>query len=266
MVAPGFGHVTAVEAAKYPKAYRVPYYFFLFMLDGCTRHIVDLQEHELGCNELLFISPHQVHEQPALKHGNDYFKIGFDETCLALLPTQYPFLVDPLNSPKIGFTGSAAARLRSIFVVLKELLANRDTSAELVLAYLNSLLTEINTAYFAARRKLTTEKLSTYIGFKIFVENNFTDHPTISHIAEQLATNTNGLYQIVKQYSGLSPKEFITNRLILEAKRRLYYGQSTSIKNLAFELGFNDPEYFARLFKKVTGKTITGFFGDLSGN
>jgi AraC family transcriptional activator of pobA len=63
----------------------------------------------------------------------------------------------------------------------------------------------------------------------------------------------------------LSPKEFITNRLILEAKRRMYYSES-SIKELAYDLGFNDPEYFSRLFKRVTGKSISMFVQDLSGN
>ena len=50
-----------------------------------------------------------------------------------------------------------------------------------------------------------------------------------------------------------------------EAKRRLYYAES-SIKELAYDLGFNDPDYFSRLFKKVTGQTIAAFVQDLSGN
>lgn len=141
-----------------------------------------------------------------------------------------------------------------------------DTSPELILAHLNSLLTEINAAYFSADKKPADDRLSKYIRFKLFVEDNLTDHPTIQHIAEKLSLNTNSLYSIVKHYSGLSPKEFITNRLILEAERRLYYAESSSIKELAYGLGFNDPEYFSRLFKKVTGKTITLFVQDLSGN
>jgi AraC family transcriptional regulator, transcriptional activator of pobA len=146
------------------------------------------------------------------------------------------------------------------------LLSTMNTAPELILAHLNSLLTEINTAYFAANKNPADGKLSKYIDFKFFVENNLTDHPTINTIAEKLAINPNTLYKIVKHYSGLSPKEFITNRLILEARRRLFYAQSKSIKELAFELGFNDPEYFSRLFKKNTGKTITMFFQDLSGH
>lgn len=265
IVSPDFGHLSSEMVEKFGTIHRTPYYFFLFMLDGCSRHRIDLQSFEVNNNELLFILPYQVHELPVAQHGSDYFKIGFDESCLSLLPKQFPFLINPLNNQKISFTTSAAGRLRSIFKILLELLSSMDTDPDLILAHLNSLLTEINTSYFATGKKPVDEKLSKYIDFKIFVENNLTDHPSIRLIAEKLAINTNGLYQIVKHYSGLSPKEFITNRLILEARRRLYYAESSSVKELAFELGFNDPEYFSRLFKKVTGKTITGFFQDLSG-
>ena len=115
-------------------------------------------------------------------------------------------------------------------------------------------------------KRPANDKLSAFIRFKLLIENNLTEHPSIIEIAEELALNPNSLYNMVKQYSGLSPKEFITNRLILEAKRRLYYNKQSSIKELAYELGFNDPEYFSRLFKKVTGQTIGVFVQDLSGN
>lgn len=235
------------------------------MIDGHSRHNLDLQPFDVRSNELLFILPNQIHELPKEgKHG-DYFKIGFDESCLSLLPQQYPFLVNPLNSQKISLTPATSARLKHIFEILLGLLSTMDTIPELILAHLNSLLTEINTAYFSADKNPVDDKLSKYIDFKIFVENNLTSHSSVQAIAQELALNTNGLYHIVKHYSGLSPKEFITNRLILEARRRLYYSESSSVKELAFELGFNDPDYFSRLFKKVTGQTIAGFFQDLSG-
>lgn len=263
--APGFGQLSPDEIRRYGYTHRSAHYFFLFMVAGCTRHRVDLQPFDINANELLIVLPHQIHELPRSKHGSDYFKIGFGESCLSLLPKQYPFLVNPLNTQKISFKPPAAARLKSIFEILLELLSVMNTDPELILAYLNSLLTEVNQAYFTADRMPADAKLAKYIDFKVFVENNLTDHPTIREIAEELTINTNSLYSIVKQYSGLSPKEFITNRLILEARRRLYYSKKSSIKELAFELGFSDPEYFSRLFKKVTGKTINGFFHDLSG-
>ncbi|QHV99739.1 helix-turn-helix domain-containing protein [Spirosoma endbachense] len=265
LISPTFGHVPSEIADRYGLTHRKPYYFFLFLREGRTQHGVDLQQFDLKSNELLFILPHQIHRLPTTKEGTDYFKLGFDENCLSLLPKQYPFLINPFNNQKIQFTPSTAARLKSIFDILLDLLSAVDTDPELILAHLNSLLTEINTAYFSIDKNPADDKLSHYIRFKLFVENNLTEHTTVHEIAEQLALNTNSLYTLVKHYSGLSPKEFITNRLILEAKRRLYYAES-SIKELAYDLGFNDPEYFSRLFKKVTGQTIATFVQDLSGN
>ncbi len=265
IISPNFGQLPIETLSAYGITHRKPYYFLLFMIDGHSRHHVDLQPFDIGNNELLFILPHQIHRLPSGKHGKDFFKLGFDDNCLSLLPWQYHFLINPLNNQKIQFTPPAAARLKATFGILLSLLSAMDTDAELVLAHLNSLLTEINTAYLSAHKNPADDKLDKYIRFKLLVENHLTEHTPVNSIAGQLAINTNSLYNIVKHYSGISPKEFITNRLILEAKRRLYYSES-SIKELAYDLGFNDPEYFSRLFKKVTGKSITAFVQDLSGN
>lgn len=266
MVSPEFGHLSPQVVSTFGPKHRNAHYFFLLMLHGSARHVIDLQSYTIGGGELLFILPNQIHELPSEKRGGDYFKIGFDKNCLSLLPKQYPFLVNPLNSQKILLTPAATARLKPIAEILLGLLSTMDGDPELILAHLNSLLTEINTAYFAADKRPVDNKLSKYIAFKVFVENNLTDHPKVDAIAEELALNTNSLYAIVKHYSGQSPKEFMTNRLILEARRRLYYGESSSVKELAFALGFSDPDYFSRLFKKVTGQTVAAFFQDLSSN
>jgi AraC-like DNA-binding protein len=265
IVSPKFGHLSKDITHKYGDTQRIAHYFFLFIMEGSATHQVDLTQFEINSNELLFILPNQIHKLSNAKLPSDYYKIGFDDTCLALLPRQYPFLLNPLNNQKIVFTRAAVARLRHIFEILLELLNNMDTEPDLIVAHLNSLLTEINTAYFSNGASPASDKLSKYIEFKIFVENNLTEQPAIKNIAEKLAINPNSLYTLVKHYSGRSPKEFIIHRLILEAKRRFYYGESSSIKELAFELGFNDPEYFSRLFKKVTGKTVGMFFQDSSG-
>lgn len=265
IVSPGFGHISPENLHSYGPIYRTPHYFFLFMIDGNTCHGVDLEQFHICNNELLFILPHQIHQLPPAAEGNDYFKLGFEEECLSLLPRQYPFLINPFNIQKIEFSPAAASRLKSIFAMLLQLLSDMHTDPELILAHLNALLTEINTAYFSTDKHLADDHLSKYIRFKLLVEEHLTAHPTIIAIAEKLAINTNSLYTLVKHYSGLSPKEFITSRLMLEAKRRLYYSKS-SIKELAYDLGFNDPEYFSRLFRKTTGKTIARFVQDLSGN
>lgn len=263
LVAPDFGHLSPEVAGMYGLTHRKPYYFFIFMLEGKGQHGIDLQQYDVTDNELLFILPHQIHQLPLSHQGSRYFKFAFDEECLALLPRAYPFLINPYNRQKIAFTPSAAERVAAVFSNLRELLRERDTDIELILAHLNSLLAEVNAAYFSADKRPADDKLSRYMRFKALVENNLYEQPGISYFAEQLGLNTNSLYNLVKQYAGLSPKEYLTRRLILEAKRRLYYAESTSVKELAYDLGFSDPEYFSRLFKKETGMTIRAFLQDL---
>lgn len=264
IVSPEFGHIAPELAAQYGSAQRLPYYFFLFVLDGNSREVIDGETIEVGKNELFFALPHQLRKLSTTRHNAYCYKLGFDDECLSRLPRKFPFLLNPLNRQKISFPPDAALRLWNTFKILNELLRTANTDPELILAYVNSVLTEINTAYFVLHKKHTAGSLDTFLGFKLFVEDNLTDQPAITEIAEKLAVSTDCLYRIVKQHSGVSPKEFITDRLIIEARRRIYHNQNTSVKELAFELGFNDPGYFSRLFKKVTGKTIAGFYQDLS--
>jgi len=264
IVSPDFGHLPPEAIGSYGLTHRLPYYFLIFIREGSSRQRIDTKDFEIGKHELLFCLPNQVRQVAEDNHSGEYYKLGFDENCLSKLPRQYPFLLNPLNQQKVSFSAAAAERICSIFEMLKDLLSASDGEPELILAHLNSLLTEINAAYFAGEGTRSNDRMAKFIGFKVFVENNFTDHPTIRHIAEELALSQDSLYQIVKQHSGLSPKEYITNRLMLEARRRMHYRERTSVKELAYDLGFNDPDYFSRLFKKVTGTTVGSFFKDLS--
>jgi AraC family transcriptional regulator, transcriptional activator of pobA len=122
------------------------------------------------------------------------------------------------------------------------------------------LLAELNSAYFKNKEPINilNTNLSKFIEFKLVVETHLTEQPSVNTIADKLALTTNSLYRIVKEYSGVSPKDFFTNRLMIEAQRKLLYSP-LSVKELAYELGFNDPDYFSRFFKKCTGKSVSEF-------
>lgn len=257
---------------KLLQPHRTAYYFFVFVDNGTSTHKVDLETLSISSGQLLFLLPNQIHTPPSKKHDLEYFKLSFDQTCLALLPQQFPFLINPLNTQTISFDNASKQRVKSLFEILNQLLHsdNDQKNAEIILAHLNSLMTEFNNAYFknVAKESIQSNKLSKYIEFKVAVETHLTEHHSINTIADNLSVTTNNLYNIVKEFSGVSPKEFITNRLMLEAQRKLHYSKST-IKELAYDLGFNDPDYFSRLFKKSTGRSISKYLADiqdLSGN
>jgi AraC family transcriptional activator of pobA len=248
-------------------------YFFVFVENGSLTHKVDLKDLTITNGQLFFVLPNQIHSAPTKKKDDiECFKMSFDQNCLSLLPKQFSFLINPLNSQIISFDSDSRKRVKTLFEILDKILhSDKDQKdAEIILAHLNSLLTELNKAYFksVAKEKSEPNKLSKYIAFKIAVETHLTEQHSINTIADNLSITTNNLYNIVKEFSGISPKEFITNRLMLEAQRKLFYSE-TSVKELAYELGFSDPDYFSKLFKKNTGKSVTQFvesIQDLSGN
>jgi len=241
---------------------RLTSYFIVLIDSGSVTYNVDLQDITLTDGHLLFAMPNQVFTPPAKAPDLKYFKVLFDENTLALLPQQFSFLVNPLNSQVIVFDNAARERVRKVFEILNQIryVDQNQTDTEIILAYLNSLLAEINSAYFKNKEPITglNANLSKFIEFKLVVETHLTDQPSVNTIAEKLALTTNSLYRIVKEYSGVSPKDFFTNRLMIEAQRKLHYSR-LSVKELAYELGFNDPAYFSRLFKKSTGKSVSEF-------
>lgn len=241
---------------------RLASYFVIFIDSGSITYNLDLQDITISEGQLLFAMPNQVFTPPSKKDDLKYFKLLFDENTLALLPQQFPFLVNPLNTQTITFDNASRERVKQVFEILNRILYldKHPTDTEIILAYMNSLLAELNSAYFKNTEpvNILNTNLSKFIEFKLMVETHLTEQPSVNALAEKLALTTNSLYRIVKEYSGVSPKDFFTNRLMIEAQRKLHYS-NLSVKELAYELGFNDPDYFSRVFKKCTGKSISAF-------
>lgn len=257
---------------KLLQPHRKAHYFFLFVNKGSATHKIDLKDFTVSDGELLFMLPNQIHAPAAKKSHLDCYKLSIDQSCLALLPQPFLFLINPFNTQVITFDDATKRRVKTIFETLNQLLRTDEHQAdtEIILAHLNTLLTEFNHAYLKNinQHPLPDSNLEKFIAFKITVETQLTEQHSIHTIAEKLSITTSNLYGIVKAFAGISPKEYITNRLILEAKRKLHYSP-LSVKELAYELGFNDPAYFSRLFKKNTGKSISRYLADLqdlSGN
>jgi len=240
---------------------RLTSYFIVLIDSGSITYKLDLQDITISDGDLLFAMPNQIFIPPDKADNLKYFKILFDENTLALLPQRFTFLVNPLNSQTITLDNAARERVKKVFEILNQILHAEKyvTDSEIILAYLNLLLSELNSAYFKNEPgDIVNANLSKFIEFKLIVETHLTEQPSINTIAEKLALTTNSLYRLVKEYSGTSPKDFFTNRLMIEARRKLRYS-NLSVKELAYELGFNDPDYFSRLFKKSTGKNVSDF-------
>ena len=81
------------------------------------------------------------------------------------------------------------------------------------------------------------------------IENDFKSKHTPKDYAVLLNISPNALAKITKKHFNKTLTDLIAERIIIEAKRELYL-TSKSIKEVAYELGYDDEYYFSRFFKK----------------
>lgn len=84
------------------------------------------------------------------------------------------------------------------------------------------------------------------------------DAPSVAALAAGLNLNPNYLNMVIKEVSGKTASSFIQERLLLEAKAYLMHS-NLQVAEIAFKLGFENPPYFNRFFKKLTASSPLTF-------
>jgi AraC family transcriptional regulator, transcriptional activator of pobA len=122
---------------------------------------------------------------------------------------------------------------------------------QLILVYCNGL-----------RLNQSAETTTTYpavvASFTNLLERNFRNTHKVSYYTDHLNLTYNSLSRYTANYCSKTPKEIIVERVILEVKR-LLSGTDLSIKEIAFQLGFDEPTNLIKYFKKYTGITPSMF-------
>ena len=82
--------------------------------------------------------------------------------------------------------------------------------------------------------------------------------PSVRYCAEALCLSPNYFGDLIKKETGKTAQEYIQFKLIETAKDRLLDPVRT-VGQVAYELGFQYPQHFTRLFKKITGLTPNAY-------
>jgi AraC-like DNA-binding protein len=94
--------------------------------------------------------------------------------------------------------------------------------------------------------------------FNLLVENHYRTNHDVKFYAELLNKSPKTLANVFALFSERTPLRIIQDRVLLEAKRLMYYTDKTS-KEIAYELGFDDAAHFSRFFKNLAGESPTVF-------
>lgn len=82
--------------------------------------------------------------------------------------------------------------------------------------------------------------------------------PTVGYFADKAHLSTGYFSDLIRKETGSSPKDIIARQILAVAKHRLAVGNE-DISTIAYDLGFEYPAHFTRMFKRLTGQSPSGY-------
>jgi len=244
------------------------FYSIFWVESGEAIHATEFVEYSLKADTILFVPPGLKHRMYIDKSVSGTY-ILFNEDFIQYnrknhVPLkEYRLFNNSDFKSLITVAPGKREKLNNITgLIFDELQSSDDYSQDIVLNLLHLFLLESRRIFDqqnqAPKEESDTTPDTTIIKFKQLIEENFTKEKNVSPYAEMLNMNPSCLNELTKRTTGITAGELIRNRVIDETKK-LLYSSKMSGKEIAYELGFDDPAYFSRFFKKYTGTTLKEF-------
>jgi AraC-like DNA-binding protein/mannose-6-phosphate isomerase-like protein (cupin superfamily) len=232
---------------------------FFFLERGTVSLEIDFKKYKIKSPSVIYVHPNQVHRTLAFKNvavsslainneniNPEYLKLLEEITPakpLSLKKETYSIISEAL-SLCIKFSERASNKLYHSLL--------KDSCNAWVALVVSQYLEQSQSTDKFLRFEIVTKL------FKEILERNYTTMKSPTAFAKKINLSTAYLNECVKNTTGYSVSYHIQQRIVLEAKRLLYYSNK-SIKEIAIELGYEDAAYFSRIFTKVTGMSALAF-------
>ena len=244
------------------------FYSIFWILEGQAVHATDFVEYIVEKDTILFVPPGLKHRLVLDDLAGGY-SILFNEEFVRYNRKEYkPFKEYQLfNNPEFKSMirveeGERTKFTNLINLMFAEIQQPDAYSQEMVFNLLQLFLLEsmrvFETQYHPIEYVENDNNINSIIRFKKLIEENYIKEKSVSAYAEMLNMNPSCLNEVAKKSTGITAGEMIRNRIIDETKQKLF-ATDQSGKEIAYELGFEDPSYFSRFFKKYTGYTLKAF-------
>jgi AraC-like DNA-binding protein len=247
--------------------HRHDYYSVIWSITATGRHIIDFREYALQPNHIFFVSPEQVHQVITDADPTGYV-ILFTPEFLEKNSIRDDFISNlklfrssddtpplPLNEQMSTSLQLFAGQMLSAFET------RNDMYLETIGAYLKLFLIECNghCSLSPAENTQSVEVGRSLVKkFKTLVEEHFHEWHQVKEYADALFVTPNYLNEVIRTSIDVSAKDYIQQRLILEAKRMIVFTPK-SAKEIGYDLGFDDPSHFSKFFKTNTNQSLQEF-------
>lgn len=250
------------ETALNHERHRHDFYFILLVEKGSGAHEIDFVTHPVIDQSIFVVRPGQVH-QLTLSKGSSGFMLQFNIDFYAARSGNIDNPLRKLSSIKPGnLSYSSFEKIGMILnIIFQEYTQKEYRYKEAVMASLDILFIELfrqdlsQPITIPEAKLYALERLET---LQNLLENHIQSKKQVHEYAAMLNITPYQLNAITKTLLQKTGSELINDQIILEAKR-LLIGTSSQVNQIADHLGYQDPSYFIRFFKKHTGQTPESF-------
>ncbi|MGL5276674.1 helix-turn-helix domain-containing protein [Myroides sp.] len=231
--------------------YRTTFNFMIMLTKGEMMQYLDSGAYTLTKNEIINVKNGNITATLSISDDiKGYFIVYENEviTDISLGTNDLKFFT---MNPYVKLNDVNANWVSRILDLLEEESLSDTGDVEICVTLLETVLMKVIRADMEKKTPMSRQ-LDIAFRFRELVQKFHIDHKNVLFYANLLHISENYLNKCVKEATTKPPKQWINEISILHSQI-LLQDKTRDIAGIAFELKYNSPSYFTRLFKKVTG-------------
>ena len=246
---------------EFEQPHKHDFYMVFFVEKGSGVHNVDFTQYKVNDYQVYFIRAGQVHNW-SLDVDTTGFQLMLSADVITIFSNFSPFPFFEQSVPScLSLDKQKFEEFKNHLHEIELVLSDNDVlTKEILLLRLHLMLKLLQKEYLNQfpEHDSSTKPEKIIKGFNTLIDDHFNEESSVNFYADKLNITANYLNILSQKYLKMPASDVIKQRTILEAKR-LLTSTDLSIKEIGYQLGFNDNTYFSKVFKKYTGKTPGDF-------